>query len=107
MRIALPGYGNMGRAVEKIARERKHEIVAIVRGNDDLNGAEVLIDFSQPGAVDHAVSLACDNGIDLVIGTTGWNDRIDAVKSRVEQAKIGCVHASNFSPGANVVFALA
>lgn len=104
MKIALHGYGKMGRAVEKVARERNHEIVAIVHRGSDLNGAEVIIDFSQAAAVTHAVELACANGADLVIGTTGWNDD---VKSRVEQANIGCVYASNFSPGANVVFALA
>src|SRR5205085_12100174 len=49
--------------------------------------------------------IGIDNGIDLVIGTTGWNDRIDEVRKRV--ANIGCVYASNFSPGANVTFALA
>lgn len=107
MKIALHGYGNMGRAVERIAREREHEIVAIVHRESDLKGAEVLIDFSQPAALDRALALACDNGVDLVIGTTGWNDRAEAVKARVEKAKIGCVYASNFSPGANVVFALA
>ncbi len=107
MRIALHGYGNMGRAVERLARERKHEIVAVLHRKGELNGAEVLIDFSQPAALDHALALACDNGVDLVIGTTGWNDRVAEVQARVDNAKIGCVYASNFSPGANVVFALA
>jgi 4-hydroxy-tetrahydrodipicolinate reductase len=94
----------MGRAVEKIARERGHEIVAKCHRDSKLNGAEAIIDFSQAPAVRHAVDLACDNKVDLVIGTTGWTDDI---KSRVEGANIGCVYASNFSPGANVVFALA
>src|SRR5207244_54925 len=56
--------------------------------------------------VDDAVALACDNHIDLVIGTTGWNDRLDKLRARVDDARIGCVYASNFSPGANAVFAL-
>jgi 4-hydroxy-tetrahydrodipicolinate reductase len=72
-----------------------------------LNGAEVVIDFSNAGALDSALALACDNRINLVTGTTGWNDRIDQVRKRVEAAGIGCVFASNFSPGANAVFALA
>jgi 4-hydroxy-tetrahydrodipicolinate reductase len=107
MKIALHGYGQMGHAVERIARERNHEIVAFVHRDTDLKGADVVIDFSQPPAVDRAVALACDNGVDLVIGTTGWSDRMDAIRQRVEKAQIGCVYASNFSPGANVVFALA
>lgn len=104
MKIALHGYGKMGRAVEKIAQERGHEIVAICHREGKLNGAEVIVDFSQAPAVDHAVALACDAGIDLVIGTTGWREDI---RERIEKADIGCVYGSNFSPGANVLFALA
>jgi 4-hydroxy-tetrahydrodipicolinate reductase len=104
VKIALHGHGKMGRAVERIAAERGHEIVAICHRDSKLNGAEAIIDFSQAPAVPHAVDLACANGVDLVIGTTGWKDD---VRSKIEQAGIGCVYASNFSPGANVVFALA
>ena len=60
--------------------------------------------FAEP---DCRVGLACDNGLGLVIGTTGWNERIGDVRARVEKAGIGCVYASNFSPGANIAFALA
>jgi 4-hydroxy-tetrahydrodipicolinate reductase len=104
VKIALHGYGKMGLAVEKIAAERGHEIVAVVHRNELLNGAEAIIDFSQADAVAHAVDLACANRVNLVIGTTGWKDDI---KVQVNEAGIGCVFASNFSPGANVMFALA
>ena len=109
MKLALHGYGKMGKAVEKIARESGHEVVAIFTSSKKptLNGAEVMIDFSQGAGVDEAIALACDDHVDLVIGTTGWNDRLDAFRKRVEQAGIGCVYASNYSPGANVVFSLA
>ncbi|HKO01056.1 MAG TPA: dihydrodipicolinate reductase C-terminal domain-containing protein [Thermoanaerobaculia bacterium] len=100
MKLALHGYGKMGHAVEKVAKESGHAIV-------DVGSAEVLIDFSSASGVDDAVAIACDRHMDLVIGTTGWNDRLDAVRKRVDQAGIGCVYASNFAPGANVVFALA
>lgn len=108
MRIALHGYGKMGKAVERIAGERGHEVVAVYdRGRrPQLSGAEVLIDFSQPAALDGALDIACNAGIDLIIGTTGWNDRLDEARARIGEAKIGCVYASNFSPGANVLFAL-
>ena len=108
MRIALHGYGKMGKAVERIAGERGHEIVAIYnRGRrPQLSGAHVLIDFSQPEGIDGALDIACTTGTDLVIGTTGWSDRIEETRERVSAANIGCVYASNFSPGANVVFAL-
>lgn len=109
MKLALHGYGKMGHAVEKIAREAGHEVVAIFSSSKKpaLNGAEVVIDFSNAGALDGALALACDNRINLVTGTTGWNDRMDQIRKRVEAAGIGCVFASNFSPGANAVFALA
>ena len=108
MKLALHGYGNMGRAVEKVATERGHQIVAVMTSSKKANvsGAEVIIDFSNASGVDDAVALACDNHIDLVIGTTGWNDRLDKLRARVDGARIGCVYASNFSPGANAVFAL-
>ena len=109
MRVALHGYGKMGRTVEKMATELGHEVVCVfdVDRDEPLAGAEVLIDFSHASALDHALAIACDNKLDLVVGTTGWNDRVGDVRARVESAGIGCVYASNFSPGANVTFALA
>ena len=109
MKIALHGYGKMGRTIERVAVEAGHEIVCVrdVDRHDPVNGAEVLIDFSHAGALDDALAFATENTIAMVIGTTGWNERIDDVRTRVDKAGIGCVYASNFSPGANVVFALA
>lgn len=109
MRIALHGYGKMGKTIERVAKEAGHDVVCVfdIDRNDELNGAEVLIDFSHASALDHALGIACDNKLNLVIGTTGWNDRLNDVRNRVDGAGIGCVYASNFSPGANVVFALA
>jgi 4-hydroxy-tetrahydrodipicolinate reductase len=109
MKIAIHGYGKMGKTVERVAKEAGHDVVCVMSSSrdDKLSGAEVLIDFSTAAALDHALSMACDNGIALVIGTTGWNERLDEVRKRVEGAGIGCVYASNFSPGANVTFALA
>jgi 4-hydroxy-tetrahydrodipicolinate reductase len=109
MKVALHGYGKMGRTVEAMAKERGHEVVCVfdVDREEPLSGAEVLIAFSHASALDHALAIACDNKLDMVVGTTGWNDRADDVRKRVESAGIGCVYASNFSPGANVTFALA
>jgi len=107
MRVALHGYGKMGRTIEAMAKERGHDVVCIfdVDRDEPLNRAEVLIDFSHASALDSAIGIATSNGLDLVIGTTGWNDRIDDIRDKVKN--IGCVYASNFSPGANVAFALA
>jgi 4-hydroxy-tetrahydrodipicolinate reductase len=100
IKIALHGYGKMGKAVERVAREAGHEIV-------DAAGAGVLIDFSHASALDRAIDIATRHKLDLVIGTTGWNARLDEVRSRIEEAGLACVYASNFSPGANAMFALA
>jgi 4-hydroxy-tetrahydrodipicolinate reductase len=109
MKLALHGYGKMGKTIERVAGECGHEVVSIFasRREEQLNGSEVLIDFSQAAALDHAVAIACANKLDLVIGTTGWNERLDDVRTRIDDAGIGAVYASNFSPGANVTFALA
>jgi len=109
MKIAIHGYGKMGRTIEKVAVESGHEVVCIidVDREEPLGDAEVMIDFSHAGALDGTLARACEHKIGLVIGTTGWNDRLSEVKERVEKAGIGCVYASNFSPGANVVFGLA
>ena len=106
MRIAIHGYGKMGKAVEKVAREAKHETAVIGRDPRDVQ-ADVIIDFSHADALDRAVDLACSRKIPLVIGTTGWNDRIDSVRTKIEKAGIAAVYASNFSPGAQVTFAVA
>ena len=100
MKVALHGHGKMGHAVERVAVEMGHEIV-------EPSHAEVLIDFSHASALDRALSIACDHKLDLVIGTTGWNERLEEVRARVDAAGIACVYASNFSPGANIMFALA
>lgn len=110
MKLALHGYGKMGRTVERVARDAGHEIVAIFdndRSSRSVAGADAMIDFSHATALDHAVDLCCENQVPLVIGTTGWNDRLENVRQRIEKAGIGAVYASNFSPGANVTFALA
>ncbi len=64
MKLALHGYGKMGHAVEKVAKEAGHEVV-------DANSADVLIDFSSASGVEEAVTIACQRRIDLVIGSTG------------------------------------
>jgi 4-hydroxy-tetrahydrodipicolinate reductase len=109
VKLAIHGYGKMGQTIERVARDGGHEVVSILDSERDepLNGAEVLIDFSHASALDRAIALACDNRIALVIGTTGWNDRVEEVRKRIDDAGIACVYASNFSPGANVMFALA
>lgn len=112
MKIALNGYGKMGKTIERVARDRGHKIVATFYDNNPplasrLAGAEVIIDFSTADAVETIVDIACEAGVPLVIGTTGWLDRLEAVRARCTGAGLGVVYAANFSPGANLMFSLA
>src|SRR5688572_10236201 len=114
MKIALAGYGKMGREVEFIARTRGHEITGIY---DEYSGfkllspealkkqpADVIIDFTQPDAVVTNVRVAAKAKIPIVIGTTGWEKERAKIKNMVDEGAIACVSASNFSIGVNLFF---
>lgn len=112
MKIALSGYGRMGKTVEKVARERGHEVTATFDEFNEpepsaLEGAEVMIDFSNASAIERVAVTACSARIALVIGTTGWDAQREAIEQMCREAGIGAVHAANFSPGATIAFALA
>jgi 4-hydroxy-tetrahydrodipicolinate reductase len=115
MKIALVGHGKMGRVVEDLALSTGVEVVGrFTRARplcaDDttrqaLSGA-VLVDFSVPEAVPGTVRMAAELSLPLVIGTTGWQDRLDEVRERVGEAGIGVVQGANFSVGVNVFYRL-
>ena len=104
MKIALIGHGGMGKAVEKIALERGHEIAAIIEAGDELNftGADLIIDFSLGESVFENAEAASAANIPLIIGSTGWYDRIDEVSELTKN--IPCLWSSNFSIGVNLYF---
>lgn len=112
MDIALVGTGRMGQAVEAVAAERGHDVVACfdsetplldARSPDALNGAVVCIDFSVPeAALDHLHRYAFW-GVDAVMGTTGWADDADRVAEWVEEGQNAVLHAPNFSLGVALV----
>jgi len=112
MKVALIGYGRMGHAVEAAAAARGHEVVARLDQGDELDrtslaGAEVAIDFTFPGAVVENARRVAQAGLDLVIGTTGWHDRIEDVRGAVTAAGTGCLWSPNFSLGVQLFFRLA
>jgi len=112
MKLAIHGTGKMGEAVEKVALERGHSIVGRFNRKAPIEAAalsetDAVIDFSNVSTFANAIDAACAAGVDLIIGTTGWNDRMDEIRRRCEGASIGVVYAANFSPGANILFALA
>ena len=104
MRIALVGYGKMGREVEAVLRERGHEPVPVRRGEAFPAGCPVGIDFTRADAVEATVAAALAAGARYVVGTTGWQDRMDAVRKLVDERKGGLVWAANFSVGVNLFY---
>jgi 4-hydroxy-tetrahydrodipicolinate reductase len=113
MKIALIGYGKMGREIEKIALNRKHEIVSIIdiSNHEDFDSqqflsAEAAIEFSQPESAFGNYQKCFERNIPVVAGTTGWLSRIDEVKKICENGNQTFFYASNFSIGVNIFFAV-
>ena len=107
MKIALLGYGRMGKTIEKFAQERNHEIFFILDKNEEkgsLAEAEVAINFSVPEAAVKNIKLALGKKIPVICGTTGWLDFYDEVTSFCNTNKTAFLYASNFSIGVNLFF---
>jgi 4-hydroxy-tetrahydrodipicolinate reductase len=107
MKILLVGYGKMGQAIEKIAVERGHAIVGRVdiQTNDTItSGADVAIEFTQPGAAVDNITKCLSAGIPVVSGTTGWLAKLDEVKSACRKHDGAFFYASNYSLGVNIFF---
>lgn len=99
MKVALVGYGRMGREVEAVARESGHEPIVVARGAAFPADCPVGIDFTRADAVPANVEAALRAGARYVVGTTGWDARLPEVSARVEAAGGGLVHGANFSLG--------
>jgi len=109
MKIALLGYGRMGKAIEQIAIERGHAIVAMVDKNENqgnLSEADVAINFSVPDAAVANIKAAMEKQIPVVCGTTGWLEHLKEVEDYCTQNKSAFIYASNFSVGVNLFFKL-
>jgi len=113
MKIALIGYGKMGHEIEKIARERGHEIVCIIDmnqeekfGSPEFKSADVAIEFTSPESALRNYRQAFAAGIPVVSGTTGWLAHLDEIKEACGKNGKTFFYASNFSLGVNIFFAL-
>jgi 4-hydroxy-tetrahydrodipicolinate reductase len=109
MRIALIGYGKMGRAVEQVATARGHEIAATISRHrsgaltrDALGAADVAIEFTIPEAAVPNAEACIRAGVPVVIGTTGWNAQLSALENEVEQRGGAVLWAPNFSIGVQI-----
>lgn len=109
MKIALLGYGKMGKVIERIALERGHEIVLRKSGKDTFEGlehADVAIDFSIPDAAVSNISTCLDNNIPVISGTTGWLENYDKMVVLCQEKNGAFIYGSNFSLGVNIFFQL-
>ena len=111
MKIALIGYGKMGRAIEKIATDRGHSIILKVDAENlqEINEVkpdkcDVAIEFTSPDVAYDNIIKILSQDVPLVTGTTGWLDRLDEVKSLCKERQGAFFYASNFSIGANIFF---
>jgi 4-hydroxy-tetrahydrodipicolinate reductase len=105
MKLALVGYGKMGRLIDSLAPEYGFDVVARIdeaNRKDSLGGAELAIEFSTPEAAVGNIERMAREGVNTVVGTTGWVKQLDHVRSVVEQSGIGLVWSPNFSIGVNV-----
>lgn len=113
MKIALLGYGKMGKAIEEIAIARGHDIVCKVgienledRTPQNVKKADVVIEFTGPESAFENIRLCIDSGVPVVCGSTGWLARFSEIKKYCEEKRGGFLYASNFSVGVNLFFAL-
>jgi 4-hydroxy-tetrahydrodipicolinate reductase len=113
MKIALLGYGKMGKEIEKVALERGHEVTLKI-GADNLQGltienlskADVAIEFSTPESAAGNIRKCFAANVPVVIGTTGWLSQLEEIQEFCRKEEKAMLHASNFSVGVNIFFEL-
>jgi 4-hydroxy-tetrahydrodipicolinate reductase len=113
MRIALIGYGKMGKVIEKIALAKNHQIVLKIDiGNPQdftqtqLQKADVAIEFTRPDAAVANIKKCLEWGVPVVIGTTGWLQELETIQKICQKRAGAMLWASNFSIGVNIFFEL-
>ncbi|MGK0413103.1 MAG: 4-hydroxy-tetrahydrodipicolinate reductase [Polaribacter sp.] len=108
MKIALLGYGRMGKEIEKIAISRGHQIVIKKDLDDtiDITLADVAIDFSVPNSAFNNISNCLHHNVPVISGTTGWLDKYEDAVALCKEKKGAFIYASNYSVGVNIFFEL-
>lgn len=110
-KIALIGYGRMGKSIHQIITEMGDEVVAIFDENNPLSqqallqsGAQVAIEFTQPDAAFNNIVTSLNAKVPVVVGTTGWLNHYNEVAQIAKQNNTAFLYASNFSIGVNIMF---
>lgn len=113
MKIAILGYGKMGKVIDDLATAAGHEIVLTIDAYNQekmtsvaLQEADVAIEFSRPEAAVENIKSCLDAGIPIVCGTTGWLDKIEEIRAHCNKTNGAFFYASNFSIGVNIFFEL-
>ncbi|MCX7986204.1 MAG: 4-hydroxy-tetrahydrodipicolinate reductase [Bacteroidales bacterium] len=113
MKIALIGYGKMGKMIEKFALERNHQItwkIDLDNHNDikkiSRDNTDVAIEFTSPESVVENLSMLIKQGVNVVCGTTGWKSQLTQIQEMAIQQQVGFLWSSNFSIGVNLFFKL-
>ena len=111
MKIALIGYGKMGKIIEEIALQRGHEVVLKIDEfnltdftKNNIRKANVAIEFTGPHSAYDNVKKAIEFGTPVVCGSTGWLDKMEAIRKLCKEKKGSFIYASNFSVGVNIFF---
>jgi 4-hydroxy-tetrahydrodipicolinate reductase len=109
MKIALIGYGKMGKAIEKLALAKGHKITAIVDSqnsieNTNFDDVDVAIEFTRPELAVKHMNFCLEIGLPIVVGTTAWQNELKIITENVSKYNGALVHASNFSIGVNLFF---
>lgn len=109
MKIALVGYGKMGKIIDGVSQSRGHEVVARLRETptiENLNDADVVIEFSNPEVAFQNIKTCLENKIPVICGTTGWLDKKPEIEKIAMENGTAFLYGSNFSLGVNLFFAL-
>ena len=109
MKIALVGYGKMGKIIHQIALKRGHDVVATLDETptlEKLNNPDVVIEFSSPESAFGNIKFCLENKIPVVAGTTGWLEKKPEIEKIALENETGFLYGSNFSLGVNLFFAL-
>ena len=109
MKIALIGYGKMGKVIEGIALDRGHEILARINSSNplksaDLSLADVAIEFTRPEFTVQHMEYCLINHLPVVVGTTAWQAELERITEMVKETNGSLLYASNFSIGVNIFF---
>lgn len=111
MKIALLGYGKMGKAIERIAIQRGHTVVLKIRRENlddftkgNMANADVAIEFTSPESALKNVVKSMEWGVPVVCGSTGWNEKMYIAKEKCLEVNSALLQTSNFSIGVNIFF---